>query len=41
MGKFNYKEQYGVIILCRDERQQRAVYERLRTEGFTLKIVTV
>lgn len=28
MGKFNYKEQYGVIILCRDERQQREFYER-------------
>ena len=41
MGNFNYKEQYGVIVICDDERQQREVYERLLAEGLTLKIVTV
>nr|DAR27463.1 MAG TPA: arginine repressor [Caudoviricetes sp.] len=41
MGNFNYKQQYGVIVICKDEQEQKAVYERLLAEGFTLKIVTV
>ena len=41
MGKFNYNEQYGVIVICEDEKQQREVYERLLAEGLILKIVTV
>ncbi len=41
MGKFNYKEQYGVIVICSDEEEQKRVYERLLAEGLTLKIVTV
>ena len=41
LGKFNYKEQYGVIVICEDEKQQQEVYERLLAEGLTLKIVTV
>jgi len=39
--KFNYKSQYGVIVICADEREQEAVYERLRKEGLILKIVCV
>lgn len=41
MGNFHYKEQYGVIVICEDEKQQQEVYERLLAEGLTLKIVTV
>lgn len=41
MANFNYKEQYGVIVICKDEQEQQAVYERLLAEGLTLKIVTV
>ena len=41
MGNFQYKEQYGVIVICTDEQQQQEVYERLLAEGLTLKIVTV
>ena len=41
MANFNYKEQYGVIVVCKDEKQQREIYERLLAEGLTLKIVTV
>lgn len=41
MGEFNYKEQYGVIIICDDEKQQQKVYERLLAEGYKLKVVTV
>ena len=38
---FNYKEQYGVIVICQDEKEQREIYERLLAQGLTLKIVTV
>lgn len=41
MAAFKYKEQYGVIVICNDEKQQREIYERLLAEGLTLKIVTV
>lgn len=38
---FKYKEQYGVIVICNDEKEQREIYERLLAEGLTLKIVAV
>ena len=38
---FNHKEQYGVIVICKDEKEQREIYERLLAQGLTLKIVTV
>lgn len=38
---FSYKEQYGVIVICKDEKEQREIYERLLAQGLTLKIVTV
>lgn len=39
--KFNYRQQYGVVIICQNEQEQQAVYERLQKEGLTLKIVAV
>ena len=41
MGKYTYKPQFGVIVICADEREQEAVYDRLKNEGLTLKIVNV
>ena len=38
---FNSKAQYGVIVICKDEKEQQEIYERLRAEGLTLKVVTV
>lgn len=35
----NYNEQYGVIVVCRDEDHQRAVYEDLRAAGHSVKVV--
>lgn len=35
-----YKEQYGVIVLCADEQQQQQVYEMLKADGYTVKVVT-
>ena len=41
MGKYTYKPQYGVIVICTDEKEQQAIYERLKAEGLTLKVVSV
>lgn len=38
---FKYREQYGVIVICKDEAEQRRVYEQLLAKGFTLRVVTV
>jgi len=34
-----YKEQYGVIVLCRDEQEQAGIYERLVKDGLNCKVV--
>jgi hypothetical protein len=39
--KFNYRQQYGVIVVCKDEKEQEAIYDRLRNDGLTCKIVCV
>lgn len=36
---FNYKEQYGVIVMCKDEADQEKIYNRLTGEGFVCKVV--
>lgn len=41
MANFNYKQQYGVVVICKDEAEQMAVYERLKAQGLTLKVVCV
>ncbi len=38
---FKYKEQFGVIVVCTDEKQQKDVYEKLYDMGLTLKVVCV
>jgi len=38
---FKYREQYGVIVLCKDESDQHRVYEQLKAKGFNLRVVTV
>jgi len=38
---YTYRPGYGVIVLCTDEPNQKAVYERLKREGYALKVVTV
>lgn len=39
-GDSRYKEQYGVIVMCADEANQKEIYERLRDEGYNCKVVT-
>lgn len=38
---FSYKEQYAVIVICTDEKEQKKTYEKLKKEGLTLKVVSV
>lgn len=40
-NSFKYQQQYGVIVICKDEAEQKAVYERLAAQGLTLKVVCV
>lgn len=41
MGNFNYKSQYGVIVICKDEDEQKRIYEELEKKGYKLKVVCV
>ena len=38
---YTYKPQYGVIVICESETQQKRVFEKLKNEGLKLKIVNV
>lgn len=37
---FNYKPQYGVIVICESEDDQKRVFEELKKQGKKLKVVT-
>jgi hypothetical protein len=34
-----YREQYGVIVICRDEKDQKRVYEELLKKDYKLRVV--
>lgn len=36
-----YDEQYGVIVTCQDEAEQKRVYDELVAQGYTCKVVAV
>ncbi|SNS21841.1 hypothetical protein SAMN04488503_3238 [Humidesulfovibrio mexicanus] len=38
---FRYKEQFGVVVICRDEAEHKHVFERLAAQGYKLKAVRV
>lgn len=38
---FCYKPQFGVIVVCSDEKDQETTYNRLKSLGYRLKVVTV
>ena len=38
-AEFNYKEQYGVIVMCADEAEQETVYNTLMDMGYNCKVV--
>jgi GTP cyclohydrolase II len=39
--KFNYKQQYGVIVIVENEKEQIKLFNKLKKDGLKLKIVTV
>ncbi len=38
---FKYRPQFGVIVICKDEREQARTYKTLLKLGHKLKVVTV
>jgi len=34
-----YKEQFGVIVICRDEAHQQEVFESLAGSGYEVRVV--
>lgn len=38
-GEGRYKEQYGVIVLCANEGEQEHVYNTLKEQGYTCRVV--
>lgn len=38
---FRYRQQFGVIVLCKNERDQARVYNVLTRRGHRCKVVTV
>lgn len=38
---YKYREQFGVIVVCRDEAHQESVFKDLKRQGHKLKVVTV
>lgn len=38
---FDHVDQFGVIVVCKDEADQEAVFNRLRDEGLSVKVVVV
>lgn len=38
---YRYRQQYGVIVICKNERHQARTYNVLRRRGFECKVVTV
>jgi hypothetical protein len=36
---FNYKEQFGVIVICENETEQEAVYTKLAADGYNVRVV--
>jgi len=41
LAGFTYKQQYAVIVMCKDEKEQENIYNRLKEEGYKLKVVAV
>ena len=37
--EITYKEQYGVIVICKDEQEQEKIYDELLNRGYDCKVV--
>ena len=40
MSELAYKPQFGVIIICESDEEQKTVFEKLQAEGYNLRVVT-
>lgn len=40
-SKYVYKKQFGIVIICRDEEEQKKLYEELLKKNLNLKVVVV
>ena len=38
---FIYREQYGVIVICKDEKHQEMLFNKLKKQGHKCRVVTV
>lgn len=38
---YTYKPQYGIVVVCASEEEQKKLFERLQKLGLTLKVVVV
>lgn len=38
---YKYKEQFGVVVICRDEAEHKQIFERLAAQGYRVKAVRV
>ena len=41
MSEFEYKPKYAVIVMCKDEDEQKAIFEKLKAMWLTIKVVSV
>lgn len=41
MGEFIYKPKYAVIVMCKDEAEQKSTFEKLQQMGLAIKVVSV
>lgn len=39
--EMKYTPKYGVIVLCKDEKEQKTVFDSLKKKGMKLKVVSV
>ena len=38
---FKYRPQFGVIVVCADEKEHQRVYRQLASQGYKVKVVCV
>ncbi|WP_325436894.1 hypothetical protein [Pseudomonas nitroreducens] len=38
---YAYKPRFGVIVVCPDEQAQQDTYQRLKAQGYKLRVVCV
>ena len=41
MSGFSYKQQFAVVVICKDEKEQENIYNELKEKGHKLKVVSV